>query len=93
MLTDFQALSLQGTLAFARLTIALLFVANLAVYWGGVQQELAMQGLCAAILSAAAAYCSQSCATHGLVRIALVLQLGALASALWSFWSLLALVH
>jgi hypothetical protein len=91
MLTDFQALSLQGTLAFARLTIALLFIANLAVWWTGTQQELSMAGLCSAILCAAAAYCSQSCATHGLVKMALALQVGALIAALWAFWSLLAL--
>jgi hypothetical protein len=88
MVTDFQALSLQGTLAFARLAIALLFLGNLAI-WVGTGSPASHLGMCAAIICAGASYVSQSAATHSLVKLALAMQLVAILFALWSIWLLL----
>jgi hypothetical protein len=90
MLDDFEALSIEGTLAFARLTILLLFLANLVVFWTGVGQETALHGMCAAIVCAGCSYVSQQSYTAARFGLGYAFQLLAIAAAVVSFWCLLA---
>ena len=89
MTVDLQTASFCGTLAYGRLVLAMLFVANLFA-WGMFGGIAAKAGVALAIAATAAAYFSQMLHTADNVRLGLTVQLGSTLAAVASGIALLA---